>query len=80
MSSKQATRKTRKTVNYFDPQGGKSFSRPKCNRCDKVLYTSKHDARMSLTGQLRSKSIRVYPCPERHGNYHVTKEGSTNLR
>lgn len=55
-------------------------SRSKCTKCEKFLYTSKHDARMALTGQLRSKSIRVYPCPEKHGNYHVTKEQIKHLR
>lgn len=53
--------------------------RPRCESCDKTLYSSKHEARMALTGQLRSKSIRMYPCPSVPGNYHVTKEWKTEL-
>lgn len=46
----------------------------RCDRCDKVLYNSKHDARRALMTQMRSKTIRAYECPEFRGRYHVTKE------
>jgi hypothetical protein len=55
------------------PSSGR-VERPRCDSCGKVLYSSKHDARMSLTGQLKSKSMRVYPCPGKPGMYHSTKE------
>ena len=48
-------------------------SRVRCESADKVCYGSKHDARKSLTGQLKSKSVRIYRCPSCH-EYHLTKE------
>lgn len=45
-----------------------------CERCEKFLYNSKHDARAALMSQMKSKTIRAYPCPVTHGRYHVTKD------
>ncbi len=45
-----------------------------CDEHGKHLYSSPHTARSALTGQLRSKRIRVYPCEAHKGQYHVTKE------
>lgn len=50
-----------------------------CDACGKVLYTSKAAARASLTGQLRSKRIRLYTCAAHPGRFHVTKEGVTRI-
>ncbi len=50
-----------------------------CNECGKRTFTSKHAARAALTGQLRSKRIRVYRCPAHPGMFHITKERATRL-
>lgn len=50
-----------------------------CEETGKTAYTSKHAARAALTGQLRSKRIRVYPCPHHPGHFHVTKERNEKL-
>lgn len=50
-----------------------------CDECDKRVFTSKHTARAALTGQLKSKRIRVYPCPSHKGTWHVTKEAVTRI-
>ena len=46
----------------------------KCDAHDKGLFTSKQEARKALVGQLASKSVRVYPCDETPGQFHVTKD------
>jgi hypothetical protein len=48
-------------------------SRKVCEKCDKVIFHSKQDARWAFTGQFKSKSIRIYPCPA-HNGMHVTKD------
>lgn len=53
--------------------------RPYCDRCSKVLFSSKVEARKSLVGHLGSQSIRVYSCPVHGGQYHVTKEQRRKL-
>lgn len=45
-----------------------------CDDHSKQLYTSTKTARSALTGQLRSKRIRVYECDAHPGKFHVTKE------
>ena len=50
-----------------------------CEATGKVSYTSKHTALQALTGQLKSKAIRVYPCNECH-MFHVTKSIKTRTR
>lgn len=50
-----------------------------CEDADKVGFSSKRAARKSLTGQLKSKRIRIYPCAYHRDHYHMTKEGSTRL-
>lgn len=50
-----------------------------CVKHDKHLYTSVRTARAALTGQLRSKRIRVYPCDANKGLFHVTKDRITTL-
>lgn len=54
--------------------GGQPINRPFCEEAEKVSFSSKHDARSSLTGQMWSKSIRVYACPYIKGHYHITKD------
>ena len=48
--------------------------RAHCEEHDKVLYTSKHDARDAQVGAMKSRRIRVYECHEHPERYHVTKE------
>lgn len=48
--------------------------RPHCEEHDKVLYSSKHDARAAQVGAMKSRRIRVYECDEHPDRYHVTKE------
>ena len=50
-----------------------------CEETDKIAYTSPKAARHALTGQLRAKRIRVYPCPYHPSHFHITKEGTTKL-
>lgn len=51
------------------------MNRKHCEGHDKVLFTSKREALKSLTGNLKSKRVRVYECEEHRGLYHLTKEG-----
>lgn len=51
-----------------------------CPETGKAIFHTKHAALDSLTGQLRSKTVRVYPCPEHPGHLHLTKEKVTKLR
>ena len=50
-----------------------------CEDTGKTGYLSKHSARASLTGQLKSKRVRVYPCPYHPGHYHLTKERNLKI-
>lgn len=45
-----------------------------CERCEKYLYNSKHDARAALMSQMKSKTVRAYPCPVTQGKFHMTKD------
>lgn len=50
-----------------------------CNSCGKRSFTSTKAARKALTGQLKSKRVRVYSCPEHPGTFHLTKESVTRI-
>lgn len=56
---------------YFGPPI--QVDRKVCEATGKVMYTSKHEARKALVGQMGSKSIRAYNCNECH-RLHVTKD------
>lgn len=50
------------------------MDRPFCEEHDKYLFTNRKQAMSSLMGGLASKRMRVYPCTEHKGLYHLTKE------
>lgn len=50
-----------------------------CDYAQKVAYSSVQEARKSLTGQLRSKRIRVYECTAYPEHFHLTKERANKL-
>jgi len=45
-----------------------------CEDAAKFCYTSKKDARHALMGQLRSKSVRIYQCPDAPSHWHLTTQ------
>jgi len=69
-----------KTVEVEVPSNRTVPNRKTCEATGKVCYSSKHEARMSLMGQLASKSIRVYQCTEDHGHWHLTKDWAHKRR
>ena len=56
------------------------ISKKECSECEKVLFTSKHEARNGLVGHLASKSMRVYECPHHKGQFHLTKNWKNKKR
>lgn len=53
-----------------------TINRDKCIT-GKAIFASESEIRKSLVGQLGTKRIRTYICPECHG-FHMTKEKTTN--
>lgn len=47
--------------------------RQRCEKTGKVCFSSKQDARKSLTGGMSGKSMRVYAC-QSCGKLHITKD------
>ncbi len=74
--SRSSRSKVRKQLDALRESGFISVEVEKqwCDRCEKYLYNSKHDARAALMSQMKSKTIRAYPCPVTRGRYHVTKD------
>ena len=58
----------------LDAINGEPPNRPHCDEHNKTLYSSVHDGRSAQVGAMKSRRIRVYPCTEHPGKFHVTKE------
>jgi hypothetical protein len=63
-----------------DEQGTERFHRNYCEEAQKACYTSKVEARKSLTGQFAHKSVRIYRCIYNKSHYHVTKDWAHKRR
>lgn len=75
-SNKRTSRKRRAAAWKEIRENGvliEESSRKRCDLCDKVIFHSKQEARWAFTGQLKSKSIRIYDCPY-HNGMHITKD------
>lgn len=59
----------------LDAIQGTPPNRPECEEHGgKTLYSSVHDGRAAQVGAMASRRIRVYPCTDHPGKFHVTKE------
>ena len=52
---------------------------PICDATGKACFESKHSALASLTGQLKSKNVRVYRCTANRAHFHVTKATQSKI-
>jgi len=62
------------------PKTGTKINRKVCAETGKVEYTSKHDAREALVGQMRSKSVRLYRCTFDPSHLHLTTKWKNRLK